>query len=167
MTTQRRKILSSLMKGNRLRYLGAIGAMIVGVGIGLVTPVMLSGTIDALVNVSEHKADAAVALPGFIGEWFTVRGGISYLTSHLWIIAAALIALYLIGSVFQYLRGRWTAEASERFSKTLRDRLYSHLQQLSYGYHVKAQTGDLIQRCTSDVDTIRGFLSSQLVEIFH
>ena len=50
MTTQRRKILSSLMKGNRLRYLGAIGAMIVGVGIGLVTPVMLSGTIDALVN---------------------------------------------------------------------------------------------------------------------
>ena len=167
MTTQRRKILSSLMKGNRLRYLGAIGAMIIGVGIGLVTPVMLSGTIDALVNVSEHKADAAVALPGFIGEWFTVRGGISYLTSHLWIIAAALIALYLIGSVFQYLRGRWTAEASERFSKTLRDRLYSHLQQLSYGYHVKAQTGDLIQRCTSDVDTIRGFLSSQLVEIFH
>jgi ATP-binding cassette subfamily B protein len=93
------------------------------------------------------------------------RGGIPYLMNHLWIIAAILIALYAVGSVFQYLRGRWTAQASEQFCKTLRDRLYGHLQHLSYDYHVKAQTGDLIQRCTSDVDTIRGFLSSQLVEI--
>ena len=57
--------------------------------------------------------------------------------------------------MFQYLRGRCTAHASENVAKRLRDRLYSHLQMLSYDYHVKAQTGDLIQRCTSDVDTIR------------
>ena len=166
MTTRRKKILFELMKGNRLRFAGAIGAMVVGVGIGLVTPLMLAGTIDALINAGPHP-DAPVALPGAIGQWFMARGGIPYLMSHLWIIAALVIVLYFVGSVFQYLRGRWTAEASEQFTETLRIKLYDHLQRLSYGYHVKAQTGDLIQRCTSDVDTVRGFLSSQLVEIFH
>ncbi len=166
MTAQRRKILAELMKGNTLKYVGAIAAMVVGVGVGFVTPLMLAGTVDALVNAADHNLDAAIDLPGPVSAWFAARGGIPYLMNHLWIIAAILIALYALGSFFQYLRGRWTAQASERFCKTLRDRLYSHLQRLSYDYHVKAQTGDLIQRCTSDVDTIRGFLSSQLVEIF-
>jgi ABC-type multidrug transport system, ATPase and permease components len=41
----------------------------------------------------------------------------------------------------------------------MRDGLYDHIQKLPYEYHVKADTGDLIQRCTSDVDTIRRFFS--------
>ena len=48
----------------------------------------------------------------------------------------------------------------------MRDRLYRHLQTLPFDYHVKAETGDLIQRCTSDVETIRRFLSSQVIEMF-
>ncbi|MDD3213952.1 MAG: ABC transporter ATP-binding protein [Eubacteriales bacterium] len=167
MTKQRKAILASLMKGNKLKYAGAIGAMVMSVAVSLVTPLMFAGTVDALVSASDGRIDAAVDLPAPIGTWFTAHGGIPYLMSHLWIIAAILIALYVVGGLFQYLRGRWTAQASERFCKTLRDRLYDHLQHLSYGYHVKAQTGDLIQRCTSDVDTVRGFLSGQLVEIFH
>jgi ATP-binding cassette subfamily B protein len=166
MVKQKEKILASLMKGNLLKYTGAIGAMVVGVLIGFVNPLLLAGTIDALVNAADNKLNAMIDLPAPLDAWFMARGGIPYLMNHLWIIAAILIALYAFGSIFQYLRGRWTAQASEQFAKSLRDRLYSHLQRLSYGYHVKAQTGDLIQRCTSDVDTIRGFLSSELVEIF-
>jgi ATP-binding cassette, subfamily B, bacterial len=155
------------MKGNFLKYLGAIGAMVVSVGTGLIAPLVLAGTIDALVNASSHKLDAMITLPEPVASWMMARGGIPYLMEHLWLVAIGMIVLYAVGGVFQYLRGRWTAQASERFCKTMRDRLYSHLQKLSYEYHVKAQTGDLIQRCTSDVDTVRGFLASQLVEIFH
>ncbi|NLI22133.1 MAG: ABC transporter ATP-binding protein [Clostridiales bacterium] len=166
MTNQRRKSLYLLMKGNLLRYIGAVAAMVMGVLIGFVAPLMLAGTIDALVNAAAGNTAAAVTLPGPAGAWFMARGGVPYLLSHLWIVAAALIALHAVGGCFQYLRGRWTAQASERFCQTLRERLYGHLQRLSYEYHVKAQTGDLVQRCTSDVDTIRGFLATQLVEIF-
>lgn len=166
MTNQRRKSLSMLMKGNILKYVGAIAAMVVSVVVGFVSPLMLAGTVDALVNATAQNVGAAVTLPAPLGAWFTARGGIPYLLNHLWVVAAALVALYAVGACFQYLRGRWTAQASERFTQTLREKLYSHLQHLSYEYHVKSQTGDLIQRCTSDVDTIRGFLSSQLVEIF-
>ena len=65
-----------------------------------------------------------------------------------------------------FLRGKWTAQASESIAEKMRNRLYRHLQTLPYDYHVKAATGDLIQRCTSDVETVRRFLSGQLVEIF-
>ena len=58
-----------------------------------------------------------------------------------------------------------SAVAAEDTARRIRDRLYSHLQNLDYDYHVKANTGDLIQRCTSDVETIRSFLATQAVEV--
>ncbi len=54
-----------------------------------------------------------------------------------------------------------------RHAKYLRDRLYTHIQALPYAYHVNAATGDLIQRCTSDVETVRRFLNVQLMSVFN
>ena len=159
-------ILRDITRGNRMKFLFAILALGIGVCFSLMMPLMLSGTIDALVSAAEGNLTAAVDLPKPLGPWFDMRGGVPYLLNHLWIIAVILIVCYAAGGVFQYLRGRFSAYASENIARNLRDRLYSHLQTLSYEYHVQAQTGDLIQRCTSDVDTIRRFLSSQLTEIF-
>lgn len=50
-------------------------------------------------------------------------------------------------------------------AKTLRDDLYWHLQAVPYDYHKHVSTGDLIQRCTSDVETIRRFVANQLLEM--
>ncbi|MGI6239960.1 MAG: ABC transporter ATP-binding protein [Christensenellales bacterium] len=166
MASQKTRLMIELMKGNRLRYLGAILAMVVNVSIGFITPLMLSGSIDAMIDAAEGALDSPVKLPGPLADWFMARGGIPYLMNNLWIIAIILIGCYFVSSSFQYFRGRWTAQASETIAQSLRDKLYGHLQKLSYDYHVKAQTGDLIQRCTSDVETIRRFLSMQLVDIF-
>ncbi len=159
-------ILRDITRGNRMRFFYSIMAMGLGVCFSLIMPLMLSGTIDALINAADGKLDAAVDLPQPLGGWFDARGGVTYLLNNLWIIAIILIVCYAAGGVFQYLRGRFSAHASENVACRLRDRLYAHLQVLPYEYHVQAQTGDLIQRCTSDVDTIRRFLSSQLTEIF-
>lgn len=109
--------------------------------------------------------DKASSLPGIILAPIQALGGREFLRSHLWLIAIVLVALHLINGVFSYLKGRWTAVASENIAKTLRMRLYEHLQRLPFAFHVKAETGDLIQRCTSDVDTIRRFLSVDLMEV--
>lgn len=166
MSSRKIKLLAELMKGNRLKYVGAILAMIITVSIGFISPLMLSGTIDAMVDASEGRMDSVVNLPGPLSGWFMARGGIGYLMTHLWIVAIILVSCYVLSGMFQYFRGRWMAQASESIAQRIRDKLYAHLQVLSYDYHVKAQTGDLIQRCTSDVETIRRFLSGQLVEIF-
>ena len=155
------RLMRTFMKGRLLKYVGSIAAMAVSVFVSLVTPLVLAETIDAVIG-----AKRPLALPGPIQAWVDSMGGRDYLIRNLWLMAGSLFVLYVIGGLFQYLRGKWSAEASEDVAKSLRDRLYDHLQRMSYDYHVKAETGDLVQRCTSDVETIRRFLQTQMVEIF-
>ena len=56
-------------------------------------------------------------------------------------------------------------KASERFVKSLRDALYSHIQRLPYSWHVAHATGDIIQRCTADVEVVRAFVMDQLLQL--
>ena len=55
----------------------------------------------------------------------------------------------------------------ETISKNIRKQMYEHIQNLSYSYHNNVDTGDLIQRCTSDIETIKTFISAQLPEILY
>ena len=71
----------------------------------------------------------------------------------------------LIGGIGSFVTRTTTALGSEGFVKGLRDALYSHIQRLPYSWHVKNQTGDIIQRCTSDVEVIRNFFTNQLLEV--
>ena len=166
MRSRRIRLLAEMMRGNRLRYLGAVLAMATAAAISFVSPMVLRGVIDALTAASEGDWSAPVKLPGPLGAFFTTRGGVRYLVGHLWQMAVILLSIYLLSGLMQYLRGRLIAQSSERFAENLRNRLYTHLDSLPFNYHARAQTGDLIQRCTSDVETIRRFLSNQSVEVF-
>lgn len=64
--------------------------------------------------------------------------------------------------VEEYAQGRF----SESVSKKLRDRLYSHIQSLDYSFHNNADTGDLVQRVTSDIEAMSNFLANRLPEFF-
>ena len=154
------------MKGSALRYLGSILAVGMTVAVSFLTPLLVAGTVDAIDAALNGQMDAPLNLPRFVEGWFAARGGVQYLATHVGVMAALLLVLNLFGGVFQYLRGRWSAEASETIAERMRQRLYAHLQSMSYDYHAKAETGDLIQRCTLDVETVRRFLSSQVIEIF-
>jgi ATP-binding cassette subfamily B protein len=92
-------------------------------------------------------------------------GGRQLLRSQLWLVGAALVGVTVISGAFMYLKGRYSAIASESICRDLRDRLYGHLQHLPASYYDQADTGDLVQRCSSDVETLRMFLSQQVVEI--
>lgn len=148
-------------RGQLLRYLAAVAAMAGAVCAGFLTPLLLGETIDAVIG-----SVRPLRLPGALGAWVERLGGRDFLMSNLWIAALLLVGLSAFGGLCQYLRAKWSAEASETIAEGMRNRLYDHLQRLPYAYHVKAQTGDLIQRATSDVETVRKFLSTQLVEIF-
>ncbi len=155
------KMIYGFLRGNVWRYIASILAVVVAVAVSFVTPLILAETIDAVIAQSRP-----LAIPGILGQWIRQLGGREFLARNLWVMGAAMLLVSAVGGIFQFLRGRWMAQASESIAKNMRDRLYSHLQTLSYDYHVKTATGDLIQRCTSDVETIRKFLSTQLVEMF-
>lgn len=158
MQSRRLRMMLSLIRDNAKYYLRALLSTVVTVIIGLLTPLLMAETVDAIIGTEPLNA------PGFIVSAFEAIGGRGYVAQNLWIVALLLVVLSLIRSAFMYVRGRSTAQAAEQAALDLRQNLYGHLQLLPYNYHVKAETGDLIQRCTSDVETTRRFLASQLIE---
>ena len=149
------------MQGTRLKYIGAILTVVVAVAVAFISPLLLSVVIDSVIGSTRP-----LNLPGPLQGWLDARGGRDFLVNNMWILALVLIGINVLNGIVMFLRGKWTAQASESIAEKMRNRLYRHLQTLPYDYHVKAATGDLIQRCTSDVETVRRFLSGQVVEIF-
>ena len=77
-----------------------------------------------------------------------------------------IVAVAVASGIFTYISRTNTAKAGENFAKNLRDALFIHVQKLPMKWHDRNQTGDIIQRCTSDVEVIRGFVVTQLLEVF-
>lgn len=84
----------------------------------------------------------------------------------MWILALLLVGVAVLSGISQYTFRSNTALAGENFAKNMRDTLFVHVQRLPMGWHDKNQTGDIIQRCTSDVEVIRNFVVTQLLEVF-
>ena len=87
------------------------------------------------------------------------------LTTTLYLIGLGFIAFAAIDGGFSFLSGRMAAYTAEGITRRLRDFLFDHIQRLSFSYHAHTPTGDLIERVTSDVDTLRRFFSEQLIGI--
>ncbi|MFG0329786.1 MAG: ABC transporter ATP-binding protein [Phycisphaerales bacterium] len=148
-----------LTKGQRLRYFAAIASLVVASCFLYLAPLIPQITIDGVLS-----GDPEAASP-FVQSIVEALGGRETLRGRLWLPALLVILATAIAGVFTYLRGRWSAEASESIARRVRDEVYDHLQRLPVRYFDKAETGDLIQRCTSDVETLRVFLANQVVEI--
>ncbi len=153
------KVLWSLMSGQRFRYAAAITAMVLSAAIAFLPPLIGRATIDHVIDGKELRA------PQFVKDFVEWIGGRDLLEHRLWIPAIAIVTMAAISGLFMYLKGRWASIASESIARKLRRRLYDHLQHLPCSYHDQAETGDLVQRCSSDVETVRLFLATQIVEV--
>lgn len=80
-------------------------------------------------------------------------------------IALGFVALALGQGLFGFLSGRLAAQTSEGLALRLRNFMFDHVQRLNFTYHDKTQTGELLQRATSDVDAVRRFFSEQAIGI--
>lgn len=149
----------SLIGQNWTHFLWALIATIMMVIIGFLTPLLLSEIVDSILGSEPFT------MPDFLMNPINDLGGRDFLRQNLWIPALALILMNIVNGVFTFIKGRSSAIASENIARKLRNDLYRHLQHLPFAYHVKAQAGELIQRCTADVDTIRRFLAVQVMEV--
>jgi ATP-binding cassette subfamily B protein len=152
------RLLWELMRGFRGTYAWAIAALFVFTAINYVTPLVASATIDFALS---EEPDSGSLTAGVIA----MMGGSEFVRERLWFPALLMVLLTAVAGVFAYFKGRFAAQASDGIARRVKDRLYDHLQRLPAKYHDRAETGDLIQRCTSDVETLRLALSSQVVEV--
>ena len=133
---------------------------IIYAGINLIPNLVISFLIDNVINGEEVNSFVPQILD-------SILNGTAYIKENIWIIAVLLVFIYLLVALFMNIRQRLQGEIAENLCEGIRNDLYSHIQLLPYSYHVKVKTGELIQKCTSDVDMVRRFFSGQFAEIFY
>ena len=159
-TIKKMKFLLTFMEGQKLKFLALMGVVLIYVGLTLLSPILFEFLIDNVI-----KGDP---LNNPLMSWYSgIFGGVDLIRKNLWLGALMIITVNLLTLGLQFFRGKWNGQISETFAMKLRDALFSHLQNLPYAYHQKSKTGDLIQRCTSDVDTVRRFIAGQFAEMLY
>jgi ATP-binding cassette subfamily B protein len=82
-----------------------------------------------------------------------------------WTIAAALVGVAVVRGFFNFLQGFWSEVTSQGVAYELRNVIFEKLQHLSFSYHDRAQTGKLMTRMTSDVELVRMFVGTGLLQL--
>ena len=154
------QLFMKYLKGLRLRLVGLIGVVITYVSLTLISPLLFAFLIDNVINQEP-------IISNWLIQYSNLFGGVERIRDNLWLAALMIIAVNIVIFVLMYFRGRLNGVISERYVEKLRNDLYKHLQYYPYHAHVNAKSGDLIQRCTSDVDTIRRFLAGQVAELVY
>lgn len=146
MKIQNRKfrITAKFFTGAKKYFVMAVFASFITTILNSLTPQIFRFTIDSVLGSNQYP----------------------FLSEHLWIMALVVIGVAVMLGIFLYVGRVGTALAGETFAKNMRDALFVHVQKLPMSWHDKNQTGDIIQRCTSDVEVIRNFVVTQLLEVF-
>lgn len=132
--------LWGLLRGSRLRYSVAIGSLAVSTAARTGTFFLIGYMVDEVLK----RADLLQVLP---------------------LVAAGFIALALTEGTFSFLSGRFAARTAEGIARKVRNYLYDHIQRMTFAFHDKMPTGDLIQRATSDVEAVRRFYQEQALGV--
>lgn len=141
--------------------------MIIIMTLTIVVPVTYSYVPQFIKYVFDYvllpNPDAENTLPQFLKDFYSSFGKLESVL----VIGVSLVIFQLVRGLLMFLNGVLKGMYSERIAYDMRTKLYNHIQNLSASYHSSVDTGDLIQRCTSDIDTIKNFISAQLPEILY
>ena len=153
-------LLWRFLKGSKRFFLISILSAGVTALADMIQPQIIRAAIDCALGGQEGN------FPEFVMDLVDRIGGFSYLGQNIWIMAVAIIivAIFQVASQFSFRVSN--TMASETLVKTMRDSLYARIERLPFSWHMKNRTGDIIQRCTSDIETTKNFLSEQLTSIF-
>ena len=152
-------LMAKFLKGNLLFFATALLCSVLSTVCNSLTPQVISVTVDSVLGTEDYTLPAA--LRAFTSlDWLRENPGQTLLLA-----AGAIIIASLIGGLGNFGTRTATARGSEGFVKGLRDALYSHIQRLPFSWHVGHNTGEIIQRCTSDVEVIRNFFTNQLLAV--
>ncbi len=134
-----------MMTGYRMAYVAANLALAISALAKTLTYLLLRNFADTVVGNVEPFAGT--------------------LSRTLVLIALGFVGLALFEGGFAYISSRLASYSAENITRRLRNFLFDHIQRLSFSYHSKTPTGDLIERVTSDVDAVRTFFNDQAIGV--
>lgn len=156
---ERLKMLKLFLVGSKKFFVLSILASALLALAEAFNPQLIRYTVDTLIGNKKSS------MPDFVNEFVNKIGGTEYLRTNLWIVALAVIIIAVVAALARFIHRVANTTAAETLVERMRNLLFGHIQKLPFSFHSKNKTGDIIQRCTSDVDTVKNFLSEQLTGI--
>ena len=156
----RGKLINRFLKGSKALFLLCMVCAAVSSLAEMIVPQIIRVTID---NVIGGEPMDSLARP--VQDLMNALGGPAVLKLSMWIMALAVILVALVNAAALYGFRVNNVRASETLVKTMRDTLFSHIERLPFQWHMSNHTGDIIQRCTSDIETTRNFISEQMTSL--
>lgn len=151
-------LLGYFLKGSVLLFVSVVVFSFLVTLTNVIVPKIIGFTIDCVLKdlPVPEKYKGLVAL----------AGGVEYLKANIWVIAVIITAIAALTLVFHYCRMYFNTWANQSLMQRMRNGLFTHIQRLPLEWHNSHNTGDIIQRCTSDADTISNFVSNQILSLF-
>ena len=156
---QHTQLLLGFLKGSKHLFAGSIIASLVYALCDMLDPQIFRAAIDNALGGKEPT------FPQFVIDFVDRLGGFSYLGQHLWIMALAVVFVAVMRGISGYLQRVLNNKGAETLVRTMRNSMFRQIEHLPYEWHMKNHTGDIIQRCTSDVEMVRQFVAEQLVSV--
>ena len=156
----RGKLIWRFLKGSKALFLLCMACSALASLAEMIIPQIIRISID---NVIGGESTENLARP--VQDLIASFGGAAVLKQRMWILALAVVLVAVVNALARYLFRVWNSKATETLVKTMRDTLFSHIERLPFQWHMSNHTGDIIQRCTSDIDTTRNFISEQMTNL--
>ena len=153
------RLFWKILKNNRLTYfLSMISTIFIQIFSGL-TPIVIMITVDSIIGNKEYKYD-------ILEKAVNLIGGRDFLRENIYILAFVIVILTGISCIFIFLRNYYSNVACENLIYNLKEKMYHKFLNLDMRCLNEYSTGDLIQRSSSDIETVRKLFSAQLVNAF-
>jgi ATP-binding cassette subfamily B protein len=145
-----------LIKNNKLAIIFSIIFANLAVVFSMLNPILIKYIVDVIIGSEKIKSDEyLIKFVDYIVNLFSTENKI--------VLVGSIIILFTIfQGLFSYIKEFLAVKVAQKSSKRIREKLFRKIEELPYDYHVNAKTGDVIQRCTSDVETAQDFVSDQL-----
>jgi ATP-binding cassette subfamily B protein len=152
-------LIAAAGENRRFRLFLLIVTTIGTVAFSFANPQIIRYTIDSVIGAAPLDA------PAFVLDFAEWLGGLDLLRQNIWICALLVLVAALLAELCNMVRNYLGLEMGETIAWKLWNTVYAHIQKLPWNWHISCQTGDIIQRCTTDVDNIRGFVQNHLSEL--
>ncbi len=138
MRNKRRDLIVYFLKGSVRFFALSIGFAMLASFFDLLSPRVVGWAVDSFLAGDDRAVRSALTVAAVAGA----------------------------GAIFRYLYRLFNSMGAEKLVERMRNRLFEHIERLKFSWYSENQTGDIIQRCTSDVETVKSFLSDQLTSVF-
>ena len=151
------RMIAYFLKGSFLLFAASIICNLIAVASSVLVPRIIGFTVDSVIGTLPVSGEN-----NFIAS---LLGGAEFVGSHFYIIPIAILVLAALGAIIKFLNMYLNTLAGEKLMFRMRGVLFTHIQRLPMEWHMQHRTGDIIQRCTSDTQTILTFISTQLMSL--